>query len=245
MQAVEGKMSKRLDLQNLVAILFDKDGTLVDFDRTWEPINRQAARMAAKGDAALELTLLDGCGTDPETGRTRPDSMFASANAVEIARRMVDLGSAIPQAELTLLLDALFRQGAGSAVPIGDIEGLFGELGAYGYRLGIASSDNEESVRTTMRKFGIEGVVDYVAGYDSGHGVKPEAGMVLAFARQAQCEVAQVLMVGDNRHDIAMGRAAGAITVGVLTGTGTRETLEPLADLCLASVHDLRQILKR
>jgi phosphoglycolate phosphatase len=238
-------LSNQLKLDHLVAILFDKDGTLVDFDRTWEPINRQAARLAAGGDAVLELILLDGCGTDPETGRTRPDSMFASANAVEIARHMVALGSAVAVPELTSILDGLFRKAAASAVPIGNVEILFGELKSRGYRLGLASSDNEESVRTTMRKFEIENAVEYVAGYDSGYGVKPEAGMVLAFAAQMDCAASQVLMVGDNRHDLAMGRAAGAVTAGVLTGTGTRETLEPLADLCLTSVHDLPEILKR
>jgi phosphoglycolate phosphatase len=34
----------------LKAILFDKDGTLVDFDRTWADTNRKAALIAADGD---------------------------------------------------------------------------------------------------------------------------------------------------------------------------------------------------
>jgi phosphoglycolate phosphatase len=47
-------------------------------------------------------------------------------------------------------------------------------------------------------------------------------------------------MVGDNRHDLEMGRAGGVgLNVGVLSGTGTRETLLPLADVVLNSVSDL------
>ena len=47
-------------------------------------------------------------------------------------------------------------------------------------------------------------------------------------------------MVGDNRHDLEMARAGGAgLAVGVLSGTGTRESLMPLADVILNSIADL------
>ena len=47
-------------------------------------------------------------------------------------------------------------------------------------------------------------------------------------------------MVGDNRHDLEMARAGGAgLAVGVLSGTGTRETLSPMADVILDSIVDL------
>ena len=47
-------------------------------------------------------------------------------------------------------------------------------------------------------------------------------------------------MVGDNRHDLEMAKAGGAgLAVGVLSGTGTREALAPLADVVLDSIVDL------
>jgi phosphoglycolate phosphatase len=60
---------------------------------------------------------------------------------------------------------------------------------------------------------------------------------VLAFADHAHLSLFEIAVVGDNRHDLVMARAASAgLSVGVLSGTGTRETLEPLADLVLGSV---------
>ena len=51
---------------------------------------------------------------------------------------------------------------------------------------------------------------------------------------------AEVAVVGDNRHDLEMARAGGAgLAIAVLSGTGTRQTLEPLADVVLRSVADL------
>ena len=129
------------------AILFDKDGTLVDFDKTWADTNRKGALLAA--DAALADILLDECGMDPLTGKTRADSMFAAANAGEIAAHMVAHGSPFDPEELMRLLDRTFVEGAESPWPICDLKALMQTLTEAGFSLGIASSDSEASIRRT------------------------------------------------------------------------------------------------
>ena len=66
-------------------VLFDKDGTLIDYARTWVPINRRAAACAASGDAALAADLLRLNGQDPETGDIVPGSVLAAGSIAEIA----------------------------------------------------------------------------------------------------------------------------------------------------------------
>src|SRR5690606_4242416 len=39
-------------------ILFDKDGTLLDYAKSWVPVNYELARIAAAGDEALARKLL-------------------------------------------------------------------------------------------------------------------------------------------------------------------------------------------
>ncbi|MBC7284621.1 MAG: HAD family hydrolase [Hoeflea sp.] len=226
------------------AILFDKDGTLIDFDRTWSVINRKAASIAAAGDALLTDILLDACGMDPLTGKTRADSMFAAANAGEIARHMVAHGSPVEHEELSRLLDQAFVDGADAAVPICDLDHLMGTLAKAGLPVGIASSDGEASIRRTVEVLGLARHVSFIAGYDSGHGPKPEPGMIHAYAAHLGLSASQIAMVGDNRHDLAMARAAGAgAAIGVLSGTGTHQSLADLADTCIASVADLPGLL--
>jgi len=49
-------------------------------------------------------------------------------------------------------------------------------------------------------------------------------------------------VVGDAPADMRMARAAGAgRVIGVLTGVGDRATLEPLADVVIGSIADLRE----
>ena len=43
-------------------------------------------------------------------------------------------------------------------------------------------------------------------------------------------------MVGDSRHDLDAGRAAGMRTIAVLTGIAKREDLAPHADVVLADI---------
>ena len=82
--------------------------------------------------------------------------------------------------------------------------------------------------------------ITFVTGYDSGHGVKPGPGMALAFAEAIGLKPSEIAVVGDNSHDIDMGRSAGAgLVIGVLSGTGDAATLEPIADACLPDFGDL------
>jgi len=63
--------------------------------------------------------------------------------------------------------------------------------------------------------------------------------MCLAFTRALGLDPARVAMVGDSRHDLVAGRAAGMRTVGVLTGLAGSADLAPLADVVLADIGAL------
>ena len=62
-------------------VLFDKDGTLIDYHLTWGPIKQAAAELAGSGDPALTHKLLDIGGMDASTGITRPDSLLLAIRA--------------------------------------------------------------------------------------------------------------------------------------------------------------------
>ena len=233
-------------MAGIAGILFDKDGTLLDFDKSWEPVNRKAALYAARGDHALADHLMRVCGMDPVTGTTEGGSLFASAASSEIVEAMVAAGAPFPVDELTRELDRLFADGAAHAVALTDLKALFARLKGRGLVLGIASSDNEASIRRMAEVMDLMPYLDYIAGYDSGHGVKPEPGMIDGFAASAGLDHSAIAMVGDNTHDLHMARNARAgLAVGVLSGTSGFEALAPHADHVLASIDELEALLDR
>ncbi len=225
------------------AVLFDKDGTLLDYHRTWGPINLAAAELAADGDAALAERLLDIGGMDRTSMITRAGSLLAAAHTREIAEAWVTAGSPLELTDLAARLDALFTASATGSVPVCDLDALFTRLTQMGLRLGIASSDNEASIRLMLSHLGLAHHITFVTGYDSGNGVKPGPGMVHACAKAFGITPAEIAVVGDNTHDIHMGRSAGAgLAIAVLSGTGGADDLAE-ADVCLADIDELPAFL--
>ena len=226
-------------------ILFDKDGTLLDFYATWEPVNHSIIEHVAEGDKALYDRLLTAGGCDPASGKISSGAPLAAGNGADIARCFHPLVPHWDLDQLTRDIDRLFNEGG--VVHSAAVEGLeetLTALRADGLRLGVGTSDTEVGAHATLGKFGVIEHFDFIAGYDSGHGVKPGPGMVQGFCQATGLDAATVAVVGDNLHDIEMGRAAQAgLLVGVLTGTSLREDLEGHTDHVLNSIVELPALL--
>jgi phosphoglycolate phosphatase len=68
--------------------------------------------------------------------------------------------------------------------------------------------------------------------------------MVHAFCGACGLSPNEVAVIGDNLHDMEMGRDAGAgLVIGVLSGNSRREDFGTIADAVLESVADLPRYL--
>jgi phosphoglycolate phosphatase len=101
------------------------------------------------------------------------------------------------------------------------------------------TNDADANTRAQMQRLGLDGLLEFIAAYDSGFGAKPSPDPVLAFAKFANVIPAEVAVVGDTEHDLVAAGAAGSIAVGVLSGPVPRERLEPHADVLLSSIAEL------
>lgn len=222
-------------------VLFDKDGTLIDYARTWVPINRRAAAFAASGDAALAADLLRLNGQDPETGDIVPGSVLAAGSIAEIAAAFkTRLGPSTPP-QLEGDLDRIYSAGGAEyAVLIDGVADTLRELKRRGIRIGVATNDSMGGLDASLRRCGILHLVDFAAGCDAGFGSKPDPRMVFAFCDAVGITTRETAVVGDALHDLAMGRAAAAgLVVGVTCGTSARDDLVPYADIILDRIDGL------
>jgi len=233
-------------MSEIKGLLFDKDGTILDFYKTWVPINRDIATEAAGGDLALAAELLRAGGHDPDTDIIAPGAVLAAAGVEAIAQCFADvLGEKAP-ADLLAIVIRNFRDGGGKyAALIDGSPAVLESLAADGYRIGLATNDTVDGLNASLGRFGdLASRFEVSYGCDSGYGAKPEPGMGLAFAAATGLAPAACAIVGDSVHDLEMGRRAGfGLRVGVLTGSSHREDLSPHADLVLASVLELRDVL--
>jgi phosphoglycolate phosphatase len=226
------------------AILFDKDGTLVDFQRSFGPAVQEVMQHLADGDRSAYDRLVAASRFVEAGQRFLPDSpLIAEPTSVYgalWAKALARPASAEFFVEIDrLLCDATTRHLAA----IGDPKALLNVLAARGYRLGMLTNDAEITARAHIRRLGLDEVLEFVAGYDSGFGAKPDPGPVLAFAKAVGVPASEVAVVGDSVHDLAAARAAGAVAIGVLTGPAPSAVLAPYADAVLACPAELAEWL--
>ena len=230
----------------LAGILFDKDGTLVDFDATWGRATHAVMADMSRSDSAVYAKLAASMHFLAEERRFLPTSPMIAGSTSDYVHLWAEaLGRACDQA----LFDELDRRFSIEALEnlmaLGDPVALFALLRQRGLRLGIATNDAEASARAQANKLGLSPFLDFVAGYDSGHGGKPDPGMVQAFARCLGAEPQRIALVGDAIHDLEAARAAGALAVAVLSGPASRAVLAPHADHVIDSIADLPAWLDR
>jgi phosphoglycolate phosphatase len=226
------------------AVLFDKDGTLFDFFSTWMPAYEALAHHTADGDPTLIERLLSLAGRDAD-GKVGPHSIMAAGTFLQLAELWA---AETRRADIVALRDHYeaycHTHGIASAKPVTDLPSLFRRLKARGLILGLATMDSHAAAEATMANFGLSELLDFIAGYDTGYGIKPGPGMVQAFCRAIDVPAAAVAIVGDTPHDLGMARAAGAgLAIGVLTGASPRENLESQADYVIESIADLEAVL--
>jgi phosphoglycolate phosphatase len=232
-------------LAGLDLVVFDKDGTLIEFHAMWGGwVTDLADRLEAAAGRPLRGGLFRAIGFDSATGRADPHGGLA-AMPMAVLRRfavdvVVDAGLARPAAEAAMDRAWHAPDPVGLAVPVTDLGRLFGSLHDAGTRVGVATSDDRAPTERTLEALGIAALVDATVCADDGIPVKPDPAMVLHLCASLGAAVERTAVVGDSVSDLRMGRAAGAaVCIGVLSGTSTAEELKPFADLVLPSVAAL------
>jgi phosphoglycolate phosphatase len=230
-------------MATISAILFDKDGTLFDFHRTWGAWSRRFLLDLAADDTRLARRMAEAVDFDIDTARYGRDSILVAATPHDIAEALLPF---LPGAGLAGVLNRMNALSADvvqqEATPLGP---LLDELASRGLRLGVVTNDSEAPARAHLRAAGVLDRFDRVLGCDSGYAPKPAPDMLLAFAELGRIEPAQVVLVGDSPHDMVAAQAAGMRPVGVLTGVALEGQLKPLADAVLPSIAALPRWLDR
>ena len=233
-------------LEGIDLVVFDKDGTLLDFHAMWGgwaiELGRRldgATRRPVAGDVFATI------GYDPTSGRVRPGAPLAVATmgeirevvAAVIRRWCPNIGAARQAVD-----DAWFAPDpVAGAIPIGNPPELFGALRDSGRTIAVATTDDRAPTDASLRALGVRELVAAIACGDDGIGVKPDPRMLLALCETALIPPGRTAVIGDTLADLRMARNAGAgIAIGVLSGVDDASTLGPAADLLLPSIADLR-----
>jgi len=218
-------------------LIFDKDGTLFDFDKTWGAVTKTLIETECFDDPTRQAELAQVLGFDMKNTVFYPESIVIASTAEEVAE--VILPYTVDKVKAALLLRMARVTADTPQVQVTDLKPFFQNLKQAGFALGIATNDSEGPALANLAQAGVTEAFDFIAGFDSGFGAKPATGQLLAFCEKLDLIPKQCVMIGDSLHDLHAGRAAGMRRVGVLTGPASRAELSPHADVVLASIADL------
>ena len=225
--------------QPIQGIVFDKDGTLFGFHAMWALWCERVLTELSAGDERLRYQLGAAVGYDTQSRQFAADALIVKAAASDISQAWSDL---LPDVTVAAV-DAIGRrhlQAMPAAVPVTDLEILCQCLQSNGIKLGVATNDFESVARDQLVQVGAVSYFDFICGFDSGYGAKPQPGMILGFCEETGLDPSSVAMVGDSSHDLDAGRAAGAgVLIGVLTGPATKADLEYISDVLLDDISHL------
>ena len=221
----------------LKGLLFDKDGTLFDFQGTWGAWAVSFITELSEGVPGRMEKLAQAVWLDLDTASFAPESPVIAGTQDEVLELVCGSVPDVSRAEILSLMErSVVRAPLVPAVPL---EPYLTGLRERGLALGIATNDSEAGARAHIGRANVTHLFDFIVGFDSGYGGKPEPGQLLAFAEQMGLAPQEIAMVGDSTHDLHAAHAAGMVGIGVLTGVAPREELSPHADVVLRDIGEI------
>ena len=229
------------------AIIFDKDGTLIDFDFMWGTWTLQLAErlQTVTGRDAREA-LCSSYGYDMARRKILPDGKLTCTPMWRLREIMFEVAQSLG------LSDAAARCAVGEAwfvpdpvtlaKPFTHVHRLFSNIRQRGIKVAIATTDDRAPTEAMLKAFGITNLVDTMVCADDGIKAKPAPDMVATICARMNIDPRKTVVVGDTVADLQMARSAGAgYVIGVLSGVGLLKHLTPLADILLDTVDTMQE----
>jgi HAD superfamily hydrolase (TIGR01549 family) len=227
-------------------VVFDKDGTLVDY----REVDLELARARRKSVERI--------------GGKAVADMWEQAVGVDLKRKTMDfrgpLGTLPAREELLVAAAAFYMKGCswdeakehaqkayddtyeGMESPYGSVllEGVVKSLRKmkdHGLKLAIASTYAHRRTVESLKTLRVASLFDVIVGPEDVVNGKPSPDMIFEVLRKTGCRADEAVMVGDSVSDMKMGRNARVkASIGVLTGVDGRKELEKFADVVVDSV---------
>jgi phosphoglycolate phosphatase len=231
-------------LDGIDVVIFDKDGTLIDFHAMWGGWARGLGdRLDGVIRRPVSLDVFAAIGFDPSSGRVAAGGPLATSTmagieetvarvlrrwcpSIAAARRATEAAWSVPD-PIAL------------AVPLADLPALFTRIRADDRRIAVVTTDDRAPTDATLVALGVRSEVGAMVCGDDGFPMKPEPDPVFAVCQAYRCDPSRVAVIGDTPADIVMGRAAGGgRVIGVRSGLGSDVDLGE-ADAIIDSVGSL------
>ena len=233
------------------AILFDKDGTLLDFDTFWVPISRRAIeymlRKVNRTDISVNTvleafgikdntTVIDGvlcCGTYAKMGEVfyklieNPECKFSMKDIVSLVVQsyhdMIDEGRVEPVCENLRETLLLLKE--------------------KNIKLIVVTTDDQSITQRCLEKLRIADVIDEIYTDDGLFPAKPDSYCIEEICKKYGYSKSELIMVGDTLTDALFAKNGGIRFIGVAKCEENRSILAEKTDVVIREVSQILSVI--
>ena len=234
------------------AVIFDKDGTLVDFDAFWISVTQAALTQVltdlGRTDVPTE-PILEALGV--RDGTTDINGVLCKGTYREIGEIVYEFlrrhGCTLSCEETVARVLEAYNSSmqAGEVRPTSPaLTAMLTSLKEQGKKLAVVTTDNEPITRLCLQKLGIEALFDKIYTDDGRTPTKPDPYCAEDFCRLTGVPKDRTVMVGDTMTDVRFARNAGICVVSIAQNEQSRTVLLPHADVVITDMTQLADILE-
>ena len=222
-------------------ILFDKDGTLIEFDKSWEKIGvrlvdklLETFPVHDKEVAHRQLGIIDD--------KIVPDSVMGSGSLGDMIKSFND----VTGQDTTDWTRDTSQELVDTRVPennwIEGVQDVIQELRNEGYKL-VLSQAIRKRRESILEETQSKSLFDLIISTETHAEEKPNPKVLAPLFDAYDVSPNQVAIIGDTANDMKTAiNAKLGLGIGVLTGIAKREELHE-ADVIIDSAKDVKQIL--
>ena len=233
-------------------IVFDKDGTLIDFDAFWVSVSiyaiKEVLRLIGKEEVNIEK-ILNAFGV--KNGVTDIDGILCKGTYEELGIALYDIlkeyGYEKTAEEIVDMLTNAYKNNSNSGEikpTCTNIKDVLSKLKNEGRKLVIVTTDNYEITYKCLDELGIKEFFDAVFADDGIMPTKPDPSSILEYCKINGCCIDKAVMVGDTMTDVKFARNAGMDVIGVGTTEKNRQRLIPYADFVVEDISYIHDIIR-
>lgn len=223
------------------AILFDKDGTLLEYTDGW--VDSIVEFLQEKNiDEDKKKKLFKEIGIR-EDGGVEENSILSSETAMDLAiifSKYLDCELEEIYKEIDDHLLNYLKENSNFIRGTCDLKSLFETLKSKGILIGIFTSDNYRQAKYSMEYLNLDSFIDFYAAADI-YEKKPNKESLEVFKEKYSLEDQEIMVVGDSRVDMVFGK--DTIKVAVLCGTGSKEMLEKYTENIIDNPSEILKFL--
>lgn len=232
------------------AIIFDKDGTLLDFDAFWVTVSEAAIReildelhVDAPVDAILRAIGVEGKKTSITGVLVYGTYSMMSKVIYEVLTRYGYDGTVDA---VSLATVSAYHRCVGKGeikADCADIVGVLTHLKEQGIKLAVVTADGPIITEKCLKALGIADCFDRVYTDDGVTPPKPDPFCVRDFCRITGVKPEELVMVGDTMIDMDFAKNGNIRAVGIAKDEESRQILSEATDTIIPDISRLFDVL--